>query len=184
MTIDLPPLRARREDIPLLFHSFVNQAAVRLNRVPPPVKDPAIRELLAHNWPGNVREQRNEAERYVLGLRTASGAEIADGPMSLTRAVETFERGVIIEALRRRDGNITRTAEAIQLPKTTLFGKIRKYDIPLYTKECRAAVCHFHSCSRPAFLGGPAPPSIAELPNRVLATRAVRRFERALEAMF
>src|SRR6516165_4708856 len=91
VTIDLPPLRARREDIPLLFHSFVNQAAVRLNRVPPPVKDPAIRELLAHNWPGNVREQRNEAERYVLGLRTASGAEIADGPMSLTRAVETFE---------------------------------------------------------------------------------------------
>ena len=42
---------------------------------------------------------------------------------------------MIIEALRRHDGNMTRTAEAIQLPKTTLFGKIRKYDIPLHNKE-------------------------------------------------
>jgi two-component system C4-dicarboxylate transport response regulator DctD len=135
VTIDLPPLRARREDIPLLFHSFVNQAAVRLNREPPPVKDTVIRDLLAHNWPGNVRELRNQAERYVLGLRAAHGAKIADSPMSLTSAVEAFERGVIIEALRCHDGNMSRTAEAIQLPKTTLFGKIRKYDIPLHNKE-------------------------------------------------
>ena len=94
-----------------------------------------IRELLAHNWPGNVRELRNQAERYVLGLRTAPGAEVADGPMSLTSAVEAFERGLIVEALRRNDGNMTRAAEAIQLPKTTLFSKIRKYNIQNQQRE-------------------------------------------------
>jgi len=129
--IDLPPLRARREDIPLLFDTFVNQAAVRLNRAPPPVRDAVTRELLAHDWPGNVRELRNQAERYVLGLRTAPGGAVPEGPVALTTAVETFERSLIVEALRRNDGNMSRTAEAMQIPKTTLFGKIRKYDIPL-----------------------------------------------------
>ncbi|WP_425497788.1 sigma 54-interacting transcriptional regulator [Paraburkholderia ultramafica] len=129
-TINLPPLRARREDIPLLFDTFVNQAAVRLNQAPPPVKDAVIRELLVHNWPGNVRELRNQAERYVLGLRTAPEGAVADGPLSLMSAVEAFERGLIVEELRRNDGNMSRTAVALQVPKTTLFGKIRKHEIP------------------------------------------------------
>jgi len=133
-TIDLPPLRSRREDIPLLFDTFVNQAAVRLNRAAPPVKDAVIRELLAHNWPGNVRELRNQAERYVLGLKTARGGVVADegeGPVALATAVEAFERSLIVEALRRNNGSLSRTAEAMQIPKTTLFGKIRRYNIPI-----------------------------------------------------
>jgi two-component system C4-dicarboxylate transport response regulator DctD len=48
--------------------------------------------------------------------------------------VETFERSLIVEALRRNDGNMSRTAEAMQIPKTTLFGKIRKYEIPLQSQ--------------------------------------------------
>jgi len=130
-TIDLPPLRARREDIPLLFNTFVNQAAVRLNRAPPPVKDTVIRELLAHNWPGNVRELRNQAERYVLGLKTAPGGAVPEAPLALAAAVETFERSLIVEALRRNDGCISRAAQVLQTPKTTLFGKIRRYGISL-----------------------------------------------------
>jgi len=131
-TIDLPPLRSRREDIPLLFDTFVNQAAVRLNRAAPPVQDAVICELLAHNWPGNVRELRNQAERYVLGLKTARGGVVADeGPVALATAVEAFERSLIVEALRRNDGSLSRTAEAMQIPKTTLFGKIRRYNIPI-----------------------------------------------------
>ncbi|MBV8156155.1 MAG: sigma-54-dependent Fis family transcriptional regulator [Dyella sp.] len=130
VTIALPPLRARREDIPLLFHNFVNQAAVRLNRAPPAVTYTVLRELFAHHWPGNVRELRNQAERYVLGMRAAPGAEKTSGALSLTKAVEAFERGLIVEALSHYDGNMSRAAEALQLPKTTLFGKVRKYDIP------------------------------------------------------
>jgi len=130
VTIQLPPLRARLEDIPLLFRSFVNKAAERLNRAPPPVTCTVLRELLAHHWPGNVRELRNQAERYALGMRTTARAENVSGPMSLTKAVEAFERGLIVEALSRHNGNLSRAAEALQLPKTTLFGKVRRYQIP------------------------------------------------------
>ncbi|MEJ8797547.1 sigma-54 dependent transcriptional regulator [Trinickia caryophylli] len=128
-TIDLPPLRARPQDIALLFDTFVHQAALRVDRPAPPIKDAVIRELLAHKWPGNVRELRNQAERFVLGLKGAPGSTAGAEAVSLTAAVEAFERGLIVEELRRNQGNLSRTAEAMQIPKTTLFGKIRKYDI-------------------------------------------------------
>ncbi|KVD87071.1 Fis family transcriptional regulator [Burkholderia sp. ABCPW 14] len=127
-TLHLPPLRARLEDIPLLFDTFVQQAALRLDRPPPPIKEATLRELLMRKWPGNVREVRNHAERYVLGLRGAPGAD-TEAPVSLPAAVDAFERALIVEELRRNDGNLSRAAEALQIPKTTLFGKIRKYDI-------------------------------------------------------
>jgi two-component system response regulator AauR len=129
VTIDLPPLRNRKEDIPLLFEYFVNQAIARLNRPAPLIRDRAIRELIAHDWPGNVREMRNQAERYVLGLKSALGHEAASGPIPLAAAVEGFERSLIAEELRRNDGNISKTAEAMAIAKTTLFDKIKKYDI-------------------------------------------------------
>ncbi|MDG5496217.1 sigma-54 dependent transcriptional regulator [Niveispirillum sp. BGYR6] len=129
VTIDLPALRNRREDIPLLFDYFVSQAALRLNRTPPLIRDGVIRELMAHNWPGNVRELRNQAERYVLGLKSAPGHDASNESMPLSTAVEHFERGLIMEELKRNDGNISRTAEAMAIAKTTLFDKIRKYEI-------------------------------------------------------
>ncbi len=129
VTIDLPALRNRREDIPLLFDYFVSQAALRLNRAPPLIRDGVIRELMAHNWPGNVRELRNQAERYVLGLKSAPGHDASNESMPLSTAVEHFERGLIMEELKRNDGNISRTAEAMAIAKTTLFDKIRKYEI-------------------------------------------------------
>jgi hypothetical protein len=68
ITIELPPLRERREDIPLLFEHFVAQAASRFRRPAPPVPAPLVRHLMAQDWPGNVRELRNAAERYALGI--------------------------------------------------------------------------------------------------------------------
>lgn len=129
ITLDLPPLRTRREDIPLLFEHFVGQSALRMNRPPPPVGEAAVRELLGHSWPGNVRELRNQAERFVLGLKTAPGQNAPDRPLPLNQAVEAYERGLIGEELRRQHGNISRAAEALQIAKTTLFDKIRKYGI-------------------------------------------------------
>ncbi|MFC0216857.1 two-component system C4-dicarboxylate transport response regulator DctD [Pseudochelatococcus lubricantis] len=128
-SIELPPLRNRREDIPLLFEHFVDQAALRLNREPPPIREQVILDLMAHNWPGNVRELRNQAERFLLGLKSGPGSEAGSGPISLTAAVESFERSLIQEELKRNNGNISRTAEAMMIAKTTLFDKIRKYDI-------------------------------------------------------
>ncbi|WP_429932751.1 sigma-54-dependent transcriptional regulator [Agrobacterium vitis] len=129
ITIDLPPLRNRREDIPLLFDYFVNQVALRLNRQPLAVRESVLRELLAHNWPGNVRELRNQAERYVLGLKSAPGHEASNDSIPLSTAVENFERDLISQELKRNNGNISRTAEIMGIAKTTLFDKIRKYDI-------------------------------------------------------
>nr|WP_305123400.1 sigma-54 dependent transcriptional regulator [Roseomonas sp. GC11] len=129
VTVDLPPLRQRREDVPLLFSHFVAQAATRLHRPAPQVKDALVQELMAHSWPGNVRELGNQAERFVLGLRPLVGQGGSGGPVPLGLAVEAFERSLITEELRRQGGNISRTAEAMQIAKTTLFDKIRKYGI-------------------------------------------------------
>jgi two-component system C4-dicarboxylate transport response regulator DctD len=135
VTIDLPPLRNQREDIPILFEYFVAQCALRLNREPLPIRNAVIRELMAHNWPGNARELRNQAERYVLGLKSAPGHDAAGESMPLSAAVENFERGLILEELKRNNGNISKTAEVMAIAKTTLFDKIRKYDIQ-YREAC------------------------------------------------
>ena len=66
VTIDIPPLRERKEDIPLLFHHFLLVATNRYQREAPLPKTAQIRALLTHDWLGNVRELRNAAERYVL----------------------------------------------------------------------------------------------------------------------
>lgn len=136
-TLALPPLRERREDIPLLFEYFVGQAAIRHGREPPVVPPGQMRELMAHAWPGNIRELRNVAECFVLGLRPPLILQTARaaGPLApLAEAVEVFERSLIAAELRRQNGNLSRTSEALSIPKTTLYDKIRRYgladDIP------------------------------------------------------
>ncbi|MBK8185263.1 MAG: sigma-54-dependent Fis family transcriptional regulator [Candidatus Competibacteraceae bacterium] len=130
-TLELPPLRERREDIPLLFEHFVSQAATRHGREPPPISPVQTRELLAHAWPGNIRELRNVAECFVLGLRPPVIVEHADAKplMPLTAAVEVFERSLIADELRRQNGSLARTSEALSIPKTTLYDKMRRYGL-------------------------------------------------------
>jgi two-component system response regulator AauR len=130
VTLELPPLRERREDIPLLFEHFLLQAAARYNRAAPELEPEELALLLRHDWPGNVRELRNVAERFALGIRQpllpdAPGSETP----SLARSVEDFERILIAEAMRRHDGNLSRTSEALKIAKTTLFDKIKKYQL-------------------------------------------------------
>ncbi|MDD2728145.1 sigma-54 dependent transcriptional regulator [Malikia sp.] len=130
VTLPLPPLRERREDITLLFEHFLLQAAARHQR-PVPDADPARQaRLLAYDWPGNVRELRNVADRCVLGI--AAGAppfsnETPVTPRSMAATVEDFERALIAEALGRHGGSLARTAQALGMAKTTLHDKIRKY---------------------------------------------------------
>ena len=130
VTLALPPLRERREDIPLLFEHFLLQAAARHQR-PLPAADPTRQgRLLAYDWPGNVRELRNVADRCVLGI-AAGAPPFSDlqpaGPRPLAATVEDFERALIAEALGRHAGSLARTAEALGMAKTTLHDKIRKY---------------------------------------------------------
>lgn len=134
-TVDLPPLRDRREDVPLLFEHFMMDAAARHQRDVPELSPGHTQRLLGYHWPGNVRELRNVAERVVLGIASgaapfANGAGGAQAlPLALAAAVEAFERSLIAEALRQHGGNLSRTAEALRVAKTTLHDKIRKYGL-------------------------------------------------------
>ena len=130
-TINLPPLRERRDDIPLLFEHLLLQAAARHNRPVPDTPAGRIQQLMGYTWPGNVRELRNVADRCVLGIEGGSppfGEVRPDGPQPLAETVEAFERALIAEALRRH-GSLARAAEALAVAKTTLHDKIRKYGL-------------------------------------------------------
>ncbi len=131
-TVNLPPLRERREDIPLLFQHFLLQAAARHDR-PVPVNDAGcISKLVGYQWPGNVRELRNVADRVVLGIECGAppfGNEIDDRPRALAETVDAFERALIADALRNHHGSLARSAEALGVAKTTLHDKIRKYGL-------------------------------------------------------
>ncbi|MEQ6437125.1 sigma-54 dependent transcriptional regulator [Comamonas sp. w2-DMI] len=131
-TLTVPPLRERREDVPLLFEHFALQGAARHQRPVPELTAARIQQLLGYDWPGNVRELRNVAERTVLGIEAGSppfATEPSEAPKPLAATVEAFERALIADALRRQGGSLARTAEALSMPKTTLHDKIRKYGL-------------------------------------------------------
>ena len=130
--IELPPLRERREDIPLLFQHFLQQSAQRHDLPVPECPPELMQRLLAHPWRGNVRELRNMADCMVLGIRRDVLAEAdrdAVDPPSLAEAVDAFERSLIAAALARCDGNLTRAAASLRVAKTTLFDKLRRHGL-------------------------------------------------------
>jgi DNA-binding NtrC family response regulator len=128
--IELPPLRDRREDIPALYDQFLLQAAKRFNRPPPPLTSDYLRLLMAQDWPGNIRELRNAADCHALGIGRAGATPGEAGlAVSLTEAVENYERVLIANEFARQEGNIARTSEALKLARTTLHDKLKKYGL-------------------------------------------------------
>jgi len=134
--IELPPLRERREDIPLLFEHFTLLAASRYERAAPMLSSAQLADLMGYAWPGNVRELRNVADRFVLGLlgdrltlarRPGEGA--AGLPTGLPQQIEHYERTVIIEELRRHKGDQAATAAALGIARQTLHDKLRRLGI-------------------------------------------------------
>jgi two-component system, NtrC family, C4-dicarboxylate transport response regulator DctD len=128
----VPPLRERREDIPLLFEFFAAQAAEAHGRQPRPVSPATTRTLMTYDWPGNVRELRNAAERHALGLedfsaRMAGAADLAKE--SLSQQVEAFERCVIERALAEAGGKISLVMERLDIPRRTLNEKMARYGL-------------------------------------------------------
>ena len=106
VSIDLLPLRQRREDIPLLMARFLQEAASRYQR-PLAAWTPAdLVRWMAHDWPGNVRELKNVADRWALGLPDMLAPVPESGPLSLNAQVDAAERRVIETALRQCDGNV------------------------------------------------------------------------------
>lgn len=140
VTIAIPPLRQRREDIPLLFHHFLLTAGARYGREASAPPAEQMSALLAHDWPGNVRELRNAAERCVLlggdcslslqqWLKTDGDACGNGLGSTLPYLVECFERTLIEQALTASKGSIKQTMIALGVPRKTLYDKMQKFGL-------------------------------------------------------
>ncbi len=127
--LELPPLRQRLNDVPLLLQHFMLLAASRYHRPAPDVSAAVLRQCMAHSWPGNVRELRNVADCLVLGLPLNLGGVQLARTDSLSEAVESFERALILDSLQRHQGSLSKAAEALKVAKSTLHDKIRKYGL-------------------------------------------------------
>lgn len=135
VSIDLPRLNERREDIPLLLAHFIQGAAIRYQRPLPQWTLAQMAQWQTRDWPGNVRELRNFADRLVLGvaegvadLALQDGGDLPSG-ISLPQQMDAYERMLITETLNASGGNVAVAADRLGLPKKTLYDKIKKYQL-------------------------------------------------------
>ncbi|MEE8142129.1 MAG: helix-turn-helix domain-containing protein, partial [Planctomycetota bacterium] len=149
INIQLPPLRDRREDIPLLVEHFVRE----LNRKTDNEKEVSekfLAVLKKHRWPGNIRELQNEVRRaYALGDRVLDpdhlSPRVTEGPAggsghpepleavlakgSLKEAIEELEKDILVASLARYKGNKVEICSHLKIPKTTLYSKLKRYGL-------------------------------------------------------
>jgi two-component system C4-dicarboxylate transport response regulator DctD len=131
VTLSIPPLRERRDDVPLLFNYFAQRAAKRFGRDIPAISPSIRRHLRDHDWPGNVRELSHFAERFVLGVEQADApvfAGSAEGS-TLPDRMERYEAEIIRETLTACGGNVQRTILALGIPRKTFYDKLQRHGI-------------------------------------------------------
>lgn len=130
VTLHLPPLRERREDLAPLLGELLAAAARRLKRAVPDLGRSAQNFLYSHHWPGNLRELSHFAERLILGLE----ADPAPGPAQpdpLPTRIERFEAGLIRDALRSTRGDVKSCLEILRIPRKTFYDKVVRHGIDL-----------------------------------------------------
>ncbi len=143
--VDVPPLRERAEDVPILIQHFVKQFCGENNYRPKTFAPEAVEALKHHGWRGNVRELRNTVERLlimvpedvvrrehlegVLRGPASAGGGVAPPPASLKGFKENAERAFLVQKLRESRWNISATAAAIGTPRSNLYKKLEQYGI-------------------------------------------------------
>ncbi len=130
-SLDLPSLDDRKEDIPVLFGHFTDQANQRFGRENKPVPEQLLRQLSQQSWPGNVRELRNAAERWALGLPLNHPIETPQTSQegSLDERVNQYERDLIIAALTENKGQAELTAQDLGIPRKKLYLRMKKHGL-------------------------------------------------------
>jgi two-component system nitrogen regulation response regulator NtrX len=136
----VPPLRERKEDIPLLGRHFLKEFSSQYGRRPREITDDAIDALMRYSWPGNVRELRNVIERIVIMNPTTARFErrhlpplvyrdgtrrVSSGFLTLHEARAAYERDYILKKMDDNHGNISRTAEVLGLERSHLYRKMK-----------------------------------------------------------
>jgi len=135
-SIFLPPLRERREDIPLLAQHFLRHYALQMNRPFEDFEPQALDLLVRYEWPGNVRELSNAVERALV-VGTPPAVRSGDLPLHLSEStaipggdsLAEVERAHVARILERCGGNVTRAAEMLGIDRVTLYNKIKKYGL-------------------------------------------------------
>ena len=133
VTLELPALRERREDIPLLFFHLAREARARYRREIPDVPEWLEAQLMEHPWPGNVRELRNYADRFVLGMwqgfsKPPQSPQVATSG-SLADRLARLEKVIIEEELVKSEGALKPVYEALQISRKGLYDKMRRLGI-------------------------------------------------------
>jgi DNA-binding NtrC family response regulator len=140
ISVHLPPLRERRDDIMPMANAFLKRFAAQANRVISGFAPDAIDRLTAFDWPGNVRQLQNEVQRAVL---LNEGNEVTGADLSITNVkagpsdssdtnftlLEGVERNAIIQTLKETEGNKLETAKRLGIGRQTLYNKIKAYGI-------------------------------------------------------
>ncbi len=132
LTLTVPPLRDRRDDIPQLFAHFRRQFAERFRRDVPEPAAKDLARLTAHDWPGNVRELQNVAMRFALGfgVEIRPGDETAAGTgRTLPEQLADLERLIIQQTLAHQGGSLKSTYEALGISRKTLYDKMQRYGL-------------------------------------------------------
>lgn len=126
MTVRVPSLSERPEDIPVLFRHYVAQAAEQAGLAAPQVSPSFEAALMAQDWPGNARSLMSAAMRFVLGMPE----EVAEASeLGLSEQMARVERSLLVAALGRHNGQAARAAEGLKLPRKTFYDKLARYGI-------------------------------------------------------
>ncbi len=136
VTIDLPPLRERREDIPLLAEHFLKKFSLENQKEIAGFAPEAKEFLLKYHWPGNVRELENAIERAVI-LAKDSLVTLADlayqnlplAPVSSDKSLKELEKSHILSVLRQTKGNLSQAAKILGITRMTLYNKVKTHDL-------------------------------------------------------
>jgi DNA-binding NtrC family response regulator len=150
--IHLPPLRERREDIPLLLEHFITTFSREYNVEPKRIAPDALDKLIAYPWPGNIRELQNVIER-VFALSQSTEITLADLPISIVGfeahpvnlnelsdlpTLEAMEKSLIAAALRKSRGNKNEAARLLAIDRQRLYRKIEKYRLDFSVRSLEA----------------------------------------------
>lgn len=134
--IELPPLRDRKEDIPLLIEFFAKKYYNKYQKHKVKISKEAIRKLKQYYWPGNIRELKHLIERAVIMCET-NRIEASDFLLNVNKIkqdesslnIESLEKQAIQKALQKHNGNLSKTAKELGLGRTTLYRKMNKYEL-------------------------------------------------------